>query len=411
MALVAFPLLALRWTHDPVLIAGVAVAGRLPALVVGLPAGVIADRVSRRALAVGAECARLAALLAFSLLVVAHAASLVSLYATVLVIGAGDQFYQAAAFASLPTIVSGGLLDRANGRLEGVDIAGEQFLGQGVGGLLLTLGRALPFVTDAVSFLASGLLVARALPAGAVEPAGTGLLEDLRTGLRWFVGHRVLRLLAALIGSFSFCGYMVVGLLVLFAREVLHVSATGYGLLLASLAVGNVVGSLLASRVASRFGAIPIVLLVGGVAGASYAIVGWQRSMWATVVFLLAENVAIPIANVASLSLRQRVIPGKLLGRVGMTFRMVIFGLMPLGALAGGILAHFMTVSDVFVLAGLAQLLALAAIGPLLRRAGAASGTSKPAVTELTDAGRPTADQVAVPAGSGMAAPTRPSTP
>ena len=366
LALVAFPLLSLRYTHDPVLVAGVAVAQLVPGLALSLPAGVLADRWPRRAMAVGAEWVRLVGLGIFALALALGQASLVALYATVVLIGLMDQLYQAAAFASLPAMVPAGQLGKANSRLWAADVAGEQFAGQGLGGLALAASRALPFAADAVSFGASGLMVGRAIPRrpAAPEPAGgrRRLRAELGEGISWFASHRVLRLLAPLVGSFAFCQLMAVSILVLYARLSLHVSTAGYGLLMAAAAVGNVIGALVADRVSARLGAVPATVAAGAVAGLAYIGLGAWHSVAGFVGFLLLESLAVPVGSVASIALRQRIIPSELLGRVGMVFRVFLFAAMPLGALVGGLLASRVPYREVFVVAGAVQLVALAVI-------------------------------------------------
>ncbi len=366
LALVAFPLLALRYTHDPVLVAGVAAAELVPGLLLCLPAGVLADRWPRRSVALGAEWTRLAAVGAFALALALGWGSLAALYATVLVIGAMDQLYQAAAFASLPGLVAGEQLGRANSRLWAADVAGEQFAGQGLGGAALAVSRSLPFAADALSFGASAVMVGRALPrqrpGRPPDRERTRLSAELGEGLRWFAAHRVLRLLAPLVGSFAFCQLMAISIVVLYARLSLHVPTAEYGLLMAAAAVGNVVGALVAERVSARLGAVPATVAAGLVAGVAYLGLGAWHSVVGLVGFLLLESLAVPVGSVASIALRQRIIPAELLGRVGMVFRVFLFAAMPLGALAGGALASRVPYREVFVAAGALQLVALLVI-------------------------------------------------
>lgn len=372
LALVAFPLLALRYTHNPLLVAGVAFADTIPALLFGLPAGVLADRWPRRTMARAAEWIRLGVLAAFVALIVLGLDSLWSLYATVFLIASFEQVYKAAAFSSLPGIVPSDLLGRANSRLWVADTSGEQFIGQGLGGLALGASRALPFAVDAVSFAASAVLVGRALPPDEpVRPDAPGRKErnlraELGEGLRWFASHPVLRLLAALIGSFALCQFIVAAIVVLYARRVLHLSNAEYGLLMAVAAIGSVLGSLAADRVAERLGAVPSTVL-GGVltAGAYLGLAAW-RSPVGLVVFLMLESLAVPVASVASLTLRQRLIPSELLGRVGMVFRLFLYAAMPLGALIGGLLAAHLPYREVFLVAGALQLTLLLALSSRL---------------------------------------------
>lgn len=368
LVLVAFPLLSLTLTHDPLLVSGVAVAARLPAFVVGLPAGALADRRHRRRLAVTVEWARLAVLAAFSAVLLLHEDRIVILYLVVFVLGSLEELFVAATFASLPAMVPPQDLDRANALLAFSDLTAEEVAGQGLGGALLALGSSLPFVVDAFSFAASALLLRRALPDLPVAPSRTSFFSDVSSGLRWFGSHPALRLCALLVASFAFCQSVVVAVLVLYLRVDLHLSAPAYGLLLAVSAVGNVFGALLSTRFVARAGALGSIASAGLVAGGAYLLLALAHSVVGAGVAMGLECLSITVGNVASMSLRQRLIPQGLLGRVGTTFRMIIFAGMPLGALTGGIMARESSLRVTFLAAGIAQLGFLAVLVPRLRR-------------------------------------------
>jgi MFS family permease len=370
LVLVAFPLLALRYTHDTLLIAGVIFAERLPALLIGLLAGAVADRVSRRRLALTAEWVRLAVLGGFSAMLGLHAGSLAALYVAVFAIGSMDQLYSAATFAALPGLVAPDALGRANGQLFSIDMAGEQVAGQALGGLALAVSRLLPFVLDGASFLGSALLLRPALPAETPARPEQNLRADLVEGLRWFRRHPTLPTLTALIASLAFSQLMVMGVLVLYVRGPLHLSAADYGLLMAGVAVGNVVGGLLAPRINERLGAVPTILGAALIAGSSYLLMGgWARSLVGCVIALVVEALAVPLGNVACATLRQRATPRAMLGRAGMVYRVIVFAAIPLGALVGGALGQVTSLDHVFLAAAVVQLCALAVLAPRLLRA------------------------------------------
>lgn len=369
MVRVAFPLLALQYTHSPVLVAGVALADRLPALLVGLPAGAVADRLPRRLVALLSAWGRLVVVGGFGALLALGWGGLPLLYVTVLLLGCGEQFYEAAAFAVLPSIVHRSDLDGANSRLFVVDVVGEQFVGQAAGGAALALSRAVPFVLDGASFGLAALLFGWCVPKEAARPApATSLRKDLLVGLRWFAGHPLLRTLAILIGSFAFCQTMVFSIFVLYARLELHISTAGYGLFMAITAVGGILGSWLSPGAVRRLGSLGTIAVGGGLAGAAYLLLAARSSVPVALVALTAEGVFVPVAIVASLALRQRLIPDELLGRVGMVFRVVVFACLPAGALAGGLLARVTSYRHDFALAGAAQIAFLLVLAPRLWR-------------------------------------------
>jgi predicted MFS family arabinose efflux permease len=382
LVLVAFPLLALTVTRRPLAVAAVAVAARAPVVFFGLVAGAMADRVDRRRLAVTAEAVRLVVLIGFIALEVGGAVDLAVIYVAVFLLGTCEQFFDAATMACLPQMVAGPDLDRANGFMQVSDLTAEGVAGQSLGGALSAVTGALPFVADAISFAGSALLLRRSLPPLVAEarPPST-LRSDVVIGLRFFAGHRSLRLLAGLIGSFVLCQSLVLAVITLYARQDLHLGPAGYGVLLAVPGVSSILGGLFSDRIIARLGLVPSILGAGLLAGGSYLLLGGQRSVVLAGVALALEGAGVILGNVASMSLRQRLIPAALLGRVGMTFRVIIFTGMPLGALVGGLLAASFSLSRAIEVAGAAQLVALTVFIPQL---WAGTRTGRAGVVDIT---------------------------
>jgi MFS family permease len=366
LVIVAFPLLALTMTTDPVLIAGVAIAGRLPALLCSIPAGALVDRVDRRRLVFLVNVLRFVTLAAFAAVLLAGIDSLPALYATVFVIGTGDLIFSVATQACLPAMVPGQDLPRANGYLATAEVTGQQFVGPAIGGVTFAASRTLPFITDAVSFLASALLVRNTLPGKVQRSDRRPFVADIRAGLRWFLGNRLLRLLAVVVASLAFCQAMVFGELVLYGTHQLHLGHIGYGLFFAGTAIGDVVGSLGAGRIYARWGPARCIIGAAVTAGVAYLVLSATAAVATALVVLFLEAFAVAVGNVTTLSLRQRIIPIELLGRVGSAFRMLVFGLIPLGALTGGLVAAAFGLHTAFRTAGALQLVVLALAGPML---------------------------------------------
>jgi len=369
LVLVGFPLLALTLTSDPLRIAGVAIAGRLPALLCSVPAGALADRVDRRRMVVIANIIRVAALAIFSAAVLGGHDSLPALYATVFVLGAGDLAFSIACQAALPAMVSSADLQRANGYLLTADVSGDQFVGPAIGGLAFAAAPALPFIGDAVSFAASAVLVRTALPKTPVrlEPPAP-FLADIVDGLRWFARHRLLRLLAVVVASLAFCQAMVFSELVLYGTQQLRLGHVAYGLFFAGLSAGNVLGSLGADRIHAWLGPARCIIVAAVVAGVAYIVTSLTTVVVLAAAVLFLEAVGVAVGNVTTLSLRQRVIPSHLLGRVGSAFRLLLYGLIPLGALTSGLITSEVGIRNSFRIAGAVQLVVVALAAPALIR-------------------------------------------
>jgi MFS family permease len=379
---VAVPLLTLTLTRSPLVIAGVTAANRAAAAAATLPAGVLADRVDRRRLMVGCNLVAGVALAGLVVAMTAGALHLVEVYVISAVLAVCDTAYVLAAQASVPVIVPDEQLAKANGRLQAVGGAGEQFLGPGSGGFLFAVASRLPFIGDSISFFISAVLVRRSLPrgpamraarpavAGSSEPRGSdaGWAADFRQGLRWFKAERRVQVLAATVASLTFTQNMVFAILVVYGTRSLHLGSTGYGLFVALPSLLGVAGAFAAGAIVQRFGAGRVI--VGGVGAAIVSYVGLgltHVAVLAVFVFGLQE-LGTAVANVGSITTRQRLIPRHLYGRVAGAYRLMIAAAVPVGALLGGFIAELTNASRTMLVAGGLELVMLAFLAPVLLR-------------------------------------------
>jgi MFS family permease len=381
LALVAFPLLAASLTRNPALVAGTVVAQELPWLVVALPAGVLADRINRGRLMYAVDAIRTAIMLVLGLTIVTHALSLPVLYLTAFALGSFETVFSGAAHAVVPDVIgdtSDERLDKANGYLFSAQTSGQRLAGPAVGGLLFAAAAAAPFILDGVSFLLSAGLLALAfratatttnkLPTREQSTTSTTFVDDLRAGIAFFRQSQLLRLLSLVIGGLAFCQAMTTGILVLFALDKLHLTRAGYGLFLAAAALGNIAGGIVAQRVRRRYGTARILTFGALAAAAAYLGIGLTSSPFVAAGLFIIEAIAVACGSVASISLRQSAVPEHLRGRVGSTFRMIIWGAIPIGALVGGVVATQFGLRTPFFVAGVAQLTLALLTANALRR-------------------------------------------
>ena len=351
----ALPLLAVTITRDPRLVSVVTAATFLPWLLLSLPAGAVVDRYDRAALMWRAQAVQAAVVTIIAVLVVARQASIELLAAGGLLLGSAEVIFSNAAQAVLPALVPPELLAKANGSQQVSLTVGESFLGPPAGSLLFAAAAALPFGLDAVSFAGSAALLAR-LPRAAEAPKNAKrppIRAQIAEGLRWLTRHRLLRVVAVLLGIYNFANQMGQAVLVLLATQTLHVSTRGYGLLLAASAVGSVVGGLVNPILTRRIGMLPSLVLPALVTSAAFVGIGLAPGPVVVAALLACQGFAAAMWNVVTVSLRQRVVPGHLLGRVNSVYRMLGWGLMPLGALAGGFVAHAAGLRAPYIVAGL----------------------------------------------------------
>lgn len=346
--IVALPWLATMLTRDPLLIAAVATAQRLPWLLFALPAGVWTDRADRRMLMVRADIVRVVLMAVTVGMVFSQSAlpvpegtgsfAILSLMLIAFLFGSAEVIRDNAAQTILPSIVAHGDLERANGQMWSAEQVTGQFIGPPLAGMLVAASVAVPFGANATVYALSALLVwLIVLPPR--KPVGTGrFLPALIEGLGWMKRNPVILRLAVMLGVINamFIGGMTV--LVLYAQEVLGLSAPQYGVLLTVAALGGVAGGLLAPAVAARIGMRRSLLVALGIFVAVHLLIGLFSSVVLTGLALFAEAAAGMLWNVVTVSYRQRLIPDALLGRVNSVYRFFGWGAMPFGAMGAGAL-------------------------------------------------------------------------
>jgi MFS family permease len=344
VTIVAAPLLVAAKTGNPVLVSGVMFAATLPWLLFSLLSGAVVDRLDRRRLMVAVDGLRAVALAMLGTAVLLHRDSIWLLYGTLFLLGTGETLFRAASLSMLPAIVRPEQLERANGRLSAARTLVHDMVAGPLGGLLFAVAAAVPFLVDAGTFAVGALLLAL-LPGryGAVPAAGGAGRSSLRTeitaGLRWLLAHRLLRTLAVLIGLLNVTLTAALSILVLLATRRLGLGSVGYGLLFTALAVGGLVGGLAGDRIIRRLSA-SVTLRAGlvietafhlalalskspAVIGVAFALFGVHGALWMMV----------------STSLRQRLTPPAMLGRVNSAYLFLAAGGNAIGALLGGVVA------------------------------------------------------------------------
>ncbi len=404
IGVIAYPWLASAITRNPLLIAIVAVAQRLPWLLFSLPAGVITDRYDRRILMVWANAARAALTLFVAFVVLARQDALplpdavadattaittdTSLYLLVLLatmlLGIGEVLYDNSAQTFMPSIVHPDNLEKANGRLWSIEQVANTFAGPPLAALLIAISFSLPFFVDAATFVVSAALIAWIRrPRPTSEQLAARRAErrpwktELAEGFRWLWSHDLLRTLAIVLGLLNMLGTLSTATFVLYGQEVLGTTPTEFALLGTGGAVGGIIGGWTASNVARRIGAGPSLattLLGGGVITIAIGFMSWWPAVW----LMLGVYMFVAVLwNVITVSFRQTVIPDNLLGRVNSVYRFFGWGMMPIGAALGGLVV---VISDLawsrefaqrmpWFVAGVATILLFGYAGPRLTTA------------------------------------------
>ncbi|MFD6358248.1 MFS transporter [Streptomyces roseolus] len=368
----AAPLLVATLTRDPLVVAGMTVAQFLPWLLATLPAGALADRTDRRRILVAGNLLRAAG---FALLALALAGGwrhVALLYAAVFLAGCAETMVDNAALAVPPRLLPRAKLERANGRLFATQSLVHTFVGPPAGAALFALAASAAFFAGAAAFALAGLaalLLPALRPAGEKDgpggPRRTTMTQDIRTGWTHFWRHDLLRRVAFISAAINFFGAATGGLLVLLITGPYAVPMAHYGLFVAVPAAGAIAGSLLAERVVPRIGGGPTTWLAALVPAAGYAVLGLGHGTPLALAAMFGAAFAGSLNQIVVSTLRQAAVPDALLGRVTAAYRLIVLGVVPLGALGGGLLGRHLGVRAVFLAA--AAGLALAAV-PLASR-------------------------------------------
>jgi predicted MFS family arabinose efflux permease len=315
----------------------------LPFILFAIPAGLLADRISRRWLMAGAEALRAASLLAILALIWFGGLTLPLLALLGFVAVCGTVAYSVAAPALVPSLVSSDLLPAANARIElARTIAFAS--GPALGGILVGWVGAAP----AFGFAAALSMIAVVLLSGIYEPARAPAsrrhpLQDIREGAVFVFQHDLLRPVFVTQFIFNTGSFLVLAVFVPYAVRRLGLSATGVGTTLAMYGVGMVVGALLATRIMRRmpFGTvIGLGPVTGFAAAAVMALTTIIPSPWLAGLSFFLLGVGPILWVISTTTLRQSVTPPRLLGRVS-AINIMSYGARPVGAALGAIIGGF----------------------------------------------------------------------
>jgi MFS family permease len=345
----ALPLVAILVVHASTFEVGVLTAfDTLGFLVVGLPAGAWVDRMRFRSVLIVNDVLRAAALGSIPLAYAFDVLTIGQLYLVAVVAGVCTVFFDVAYQSYLPELIDRGALVEGNAKLQASESV-SQIAGPSLGGVLIqAISAPGAILVDALSFLWSAAWV------GSIKARPPKPQRKIKEGVAFVVRNPMLRAIAMCTGSsnlFSSTAFAV--FYVLLARQ-LDVSPGLIGVIMATSAVGGLIGSVLASRIAQRFGQGPTIWL-SALAGAPLGFVApFVHKDWSLVVLAAAQVLwwgSVVVYNITQVSFRQGLCPPDLLGRMNATMRFLVWGTMPLGGLLGGVLGQTIGVRETLLVA------------------------------------------------------------
>jgi MFS family permease len=316
----------------------------LPFLLFALPAGVWVDRLARRPILVAADIGRALALGSVPLAAVVGHVTIWQLYIVGFVTGTLTVFFDVAYQSYLPSLVTKEQLVEGNSKLE-LSRSGAQIAGPGLAGLLIgAITAPYAVAVDAASFAASALLAASIRTREAVREraAERSMRREILEGLRYLFGDPRWRSLAAYVATFNFGTGMTGPLLLVYAVRRQGLSPAELGLVFMLGNIGWLLGAIVAERATQLIGTGG-TLALGGALGSAPLFLWPLAPHDLAVVFIVASlalsSFGIVLFNIPGISLYQTLVPERLLGRMNASRRWLVWGVIPLGSLIGGVLA------------------------------------------------------------------------
>ncbi len=360
---VILPLLAAQVTRSPALVAGVGVMLSLPWLIFALPADSIVDRFDRRQIMLAVNGGRLIILFCLTLAIATDFAVLPALYIAALLLGIGETLMDTSLTSIVPALVSRENLNWANARIAAAQTITNTFIAPPLAGYLAGIGFAIAAGSSAFLYAIAGfalVLIRGRFGASSGELTRTeqNTWGHLTEGLRFLWNDRLIRKLTLFTASMNFFWAGWGALIVLYAviPGPMRLTEFEYGLLLTAMATGGLLGSMLCDRIQKSIGTrnalvldfLGTIALVGAPAltanawavGAATFLAGFGASIW---VILVA-------------TIRQRVVPNHLLGRVYSASRFISWGVGPFGAILAALVAEFFGIRVMFAMGGIASI-------------------------------------------------------
>jgi MFS family permease len=340
IGLAAGPLLIASQTQDPSLVAAAAWLQRLPWLLFGLYAGVLADRVDRRILVVTVDAMRAAVLVALTATIVTGEVSIAVVLVAMFLLGTAEVFADTTSSTLLPMVVAKADLGIGNARLMAGFITTNQLVGPALGAALFAAGMAWPFLTQALCVALGAVLVSRMSLPSTRRPVGRShVRRDIVEGFRWVRSHPPVRTLILTIVTFNVTFGAAWSVLVLYATQRLDLGPVGFGLLTTVSAVGGLAGTASydwLERHASLANIMRAGLLLETFTHLGLAL---TTSGWVAMAIMFVFGAHAFIWGTTSRTVRMRAVPTELQGRVGSLNSIGVFGGLVVGQVLGGLIA------------------------------------------------------------------------
>ena len=370
----AAPLLAITLTDSTVLISAIGAMVMLPWLLFAMPIGVMVDRVDRRFILAGSNAIRSAVIGALALGIATDHITIYWLIFSGFIIGVCEVATDTTAQSLIPQILDEEHYEKGNSRLQISEIVIQGFIGSPLSGFLYAIAIWLPFFINSIGY-AVATLFALLIPIQYLQDVRTdspnetksSYLEDIKFGIRYLYNQKVLRRLVLTTATIGVCYSAGTATMVLFIIKELELSPQYFGVVISIQGAGALLGAIVAPQASKKFGRSIIMTL--GITSSSVVLLlqGFATNIYIFVALATFGGFAISQWNILLMATYQRIIPNELYGRIHGTRRTLVWGMLPIGSLIGGVLAHFSLRLPMLIGGFLASALAFASIGFFMR--------------------------------------------
>jgi MFS family permease len=379
----AAPLLAISLTDSTVLISAIGAMVMLPWLLFAIPIGVLVDRIDRRFILAGANATRSAVVGVLAVLIATHHVSIYWLLVASFVIGVCEVAADTTSQSLIPQILEEKNFEKGNSRLQISETVIQGFVGAPISGFIYAIAIALPFFINSLG-LAVASLLALSIPIkylqdirhDDVEKEKKKFVADMKFGIRYLYNEKVLRRLVLTTASIGVCYSMGTATMVLFIIKELELPKQLFGVILTIQSLGAISGAFMAPRLSRKFGRSTVMTFGITSSSAVLLLQGFSPNIYIFVALATFGAFAVSQWNILLMATYQTVIPTELYGRIHGTRRTLVWGMMPVGSLLGGVLAHYSLRLPMFVGGAIATTLAFLSIGFLINIAE----TAKPSM-------------------------------
>lgn len=335
---IVYPLLILALTGSAAQ-AGVAAAlASIPYILFSLPAGALVDRWDRKRVMIYCDIGRAIVLASIPIALWLNALTIWQIYLCALVEGSLFVFFNLAEVAGLSRVVEKEQLPMAAAQND-IAFSIANILAPAIGTVLFQIGKAVPFVFDSVTYIASAISLSFIRKEFQTErvKTETHIVTEIREGLSWLWGQHLIRYMAFLTGGLNFVN-MPITLIIIVLAQNMGASDAEIGLIFSISAIGAIVGSLIGGVIQRRFRFGQVIITTVWVSTLLFPLLAFAPQFWILGIIMGLSWMTGPIYNVVQFSYRVALIPDALQGRVNSVFRLIAFGFQPLGAAISGVL-------------------------------------------------------------------------